>query len=189
MQLLEFLPILVFVVTYYFSDIFWATGALMAALAVQIGIIALARRPISTQLRITFWLTVAFGSLTLAFQDKTFIQWKPTIINWLLAAALIGSQYFGTNLIERLLGKQMTLPQAVWRRLNGGWALGFFVAGALNLIVAYNFSEAFWVNYKLIGGFAITLTYILITAVYLTRGGHLRDPDAVTKQSGAGGAP
>jgi intracellular septation protein len=189
MQLLEFLPILVFVVTYYFSDIFWATASLMAAVAIQIAIIALARKPISAQLKITFWLTLAFGTLTLAFQDKTFIQWKPTIINWLLAAALIGSQYFGTNLIQRLLGKQLTLPATAWRRLNGGWALGFFVAGALNLIVAYNFSEAFWVSYKLIGGFAITLIYILITAAYLAYGGHLRDPESDAKRSEAGGAP
>jgi len=189
MQLLEFVPILVFVVTYYFSDIFWATGALMAAVSIQIGVIALARKPISTQLKMTFWLTLGFGSLTLAFQDKTFIQWKPTIINWLLCAALIGSQFLGTNLIERLLGKQMTLPTHAWRRLNGGWALGFFIAGVLNLIVAYNFSEAFWVNYKLIGGFAITLIYVLITLAYLAYGGHLREGAINDEQREVGGAP
>ena len=74
-----------------------------------------------------------------------------------------------------MLGTQLTLPAAVWTRLNLGWALGFFVAGALNLYVARNYSEAFWVNYKLIGGFGITLLYMVISIGYLVIGGHLRE--------------
>ena len=168
MQLLEFVPILVFVIVYYFKGIFVATAVLMAAVAVQIGITVLAKKPVTKQLQVTFWLTLGFGSLTLLFQDRTFIQWKPTILNWLLAIALIGSQFVaGGNLLKRMLGAQLVLPDGVWRRLNVGWALGFFVAGALNLVVAYRFSEAFWVNYKLIGGFAITLFYIALTLAYL----------------------
>lgn len=189
MQLLEFIPILFFVLAYYFTDIFIATAVLMAAVAVQIGITAAMRRPISHQLKLTFWLTVAFGGLTLAFQDKLFIQWKPTIINWLLAAVLLGSQYIaGRNLIQRMLGHQLTLPDRVWRRLNGGWALGFFVAGALNLFVAYTFSEAVWVSYKLIGGFAITLSYAALTLGYLAAGGYLRNPE-VRDRPQAGDSP
>ena len=65
----------------------------------------------------------------------------------------------------------------MWTRLNFGWALGFFIAGALNLIVAYNFSMEFWVSYKLIGGFALTLLYIVITMVYLARKGFLDSED------------
>ena len=75
-----------------------------------------------------------------------------------------------------MLGAQLRLPDSVWLRLNLGWSLGFFIAGALNLVVAFNFSLAFWVSYKLIGGFAITLSYIVLTLIYLSSGGHLQDP-------------
>jgi len=187
MQLLEFVPILVFVVAYYFTDIFVATAALMAAVTLQIGATALGKKPVSQQLKVTFWLTLAFGTLTLLFQDRTFIQWKPTILNWLLACALLGSQFVGGgNLLKRMLGEQLALPDAVWRRLNVGWSLGFFVAGALNLFVAYRFSEQFWVNYKLIGGFGITLVYIAITIGYLAWGGWLRDPPEKAEPSRPG---
>lgn len=189
MQLLEFVPILVFVVTYYFTDIFVATAVLMVAVTAQIGITALAKKPVSQQLKVTFYLTIGFGALTLFFQDRAFIQWKPTIINWLLAAALFGSQFVaGGNLVKRTLGGQLALPDPVWRRLNYGWSVGFFVAGALNLFVAYRFSEAFWVNYKLIGGFSLTLLYIAITVAYLARGGHLRE-DAEPAATGERGKP
>jgi intracellular septation protein len=189
MQILEFAPILVFVAVYYFTDIFVATAALMGAVGIQVAVTRLARRPISQQLKITFWLTLVFGGLTLAFQDKLFIQWKPTIVNWALAGGLVASQFLGQrNAIERMLGGQLTLPSRTWRTLNFGWAGGFFVAGVLNLIVAYNFSEAFWVNYKLIGGFAITLIYLIITYAYLAWGGHLTEAPPTTRK-GSESAP
>ena len=61
----------------------------------------------------------------------------------------------------------------MWSRLNFGWAGGFFLAGALNLVVAYNFSMEFWVSYKLIGGFALTFAYVAITLIYLNKLGYL----------------
>lgn len=174
MQFLEFVPILVFVAVYYFADIFAATAAIMIAVGLQMAATRLAGRPISQQLKVTFWLTLIFGGLTLVLQDKLFIQWKPTIVNWALATALLISQFVGErNLIERMLGRQMELPSRIWKTLNLGWATGFIIAGVLNLVVAYNFSESFWVNYKLIGGFAITLIYIVITYAYLATSGHL----------------
>ncbi len=42
-------------------------------------------------------------------------------------------------------------------------------------MVAYNFSMEFWVSYKLIGGFGLTLVYIVITLVYLSKKGFLTE--------------
>ena len=87
---------------------------------------------------------------------------------------LFGAQRFAnTSLFQLLLGKQLSLPREVWFKLGYGWSLGFFIAGALNLIVAYNFSLDFWVAYKLVGGFGLTLTYTVIMMVYLHKLGLL----------------
>jgi len=182
-QLLDFTPILVFVATYYFSDIFVATAALMAATAAQIGLTVLLKKTVSRQLKLTFWLTLILGALTLIFHDKEFIQWKPTIVNVALACVLIASQYVGKRIpvLQRFLGEQLKLPDVIWRRVNVGWAIGFVVAGALNLYVAFNFSERFWVNYKLFGGIVVFALYGLLTAIYLARGGYLRDADAAER--------
>lgn len=175
MQLLEFLPILVFVAVYYAYGIYYATAALMLAAALEVGFLWVTKRNISSMLKFTLWLSLIFGGLTLLLHDKTFIQWKPTVLNWAMSLALLGSHFAGRTLPERMLGSQLSLPAGVWSRLNFGWAVGFFVAGALNLYVARNYSEAFWVNYKLIGGFGITLLYVLISVGYLLLGGHLRE--------------
>lgn len=175
-QLLDFIPILVFVAVFFATDIYWATGALMAAVALQVAAYKLAGRPVGRELKLTFWVSILFGGLTLALRDETFIQWKPTVINWLLSATLIGGHLMGRNLLEKLLGGQLKLPPPVWTNLNFGWAAGFFLAGALNLVVAYGFSMEVWVAYKLVGGLGLTFSYVALTLIYLHRLGLLSLP-------------
>lgn len=191
-QFLDFVPIALFVAVFFAADIYWATGALMLAVTVQVLAYRGLGRPISRELHMTFWASLIFGGLTLVFRNETFIQWKPTIVNWLLSASLVLGFYVGrTNLMKQLLGKQLSLVDEVWTRLNFGWALGFFIAGALNLVVAYNFSMEFWVGYKLVGGFALTFLYIVITMIYLSRKGMLDAPHGGSQapEHGSGGKP
>ena len=152
----------------------------MAAVTLQMVVYKWREGAVPTQLTVTFWIVWIFGGLTLFYHDKMFIQWKPTILNWLMSAALIGSHYFAKrNFVQRMLGSQLKLPDKIWVRLNFGWAIGFFLAGVANLYVAFNYSEAFWVNYKLIGGTAITLAYIGIMITYLVLGGYLKTEEDV----------
>ena len=74
-----------------------------------------------------------------------------------------------------MIGEQLQMPDDAWRNLNHGWALGFFVAGVLNLVVAYNFSLDFWVSYKLFGGMGLTIFYMVCTVIYLMKGGYLAE--------------
>jgi intracellular septation protein len=177
-QFIEFVPVALFAAVFFFSrDIYLSTLVLMVAIAAQAGLEYLMTRRIERKTQIIFWISMLFGGATLLLRNELFIQWKPTIINWLFAAGLLASQFLGKdNLLKKMLGAQLRLPDSVWLRLNLGWSLGFFIAGALNLVVAFNFSLAFWVSYKLIGGFAITLSYIVLTLIYLSSGGHLQDP-------------
>ena len=57
-QLLDFAPILLFVAVFFASDIFIATAALMAAVTVQVVAYWAFKKPISRELKITFWASV-----------------------------------------------------------------------------------------------------------------------------------
>jgi intracellular septation protein len=178
-QLLDFIPIIVFVAVFFAVDIFYATGALMIAVCVQLMAYMAMKRPISRELKLTFWASMIFGALTLVLRDETFIQWKPTVINAALGLSLIVSQFVGKrNLVARMMGPHIDLPDIEWKRLNYGWAMGFFLAAGLNLVVAYNFSMEIWVTYKLIGGMGLTLTYMIITFAYLFKKGYLDQPES-----------
>lgn len=184
-QFIEFIPVLLFVVVYFTTrDIYLSTGVLMAGICLQVAYEYIRFRKVDKKTTVIFWVAMLFGGATLIFRNQEFIQWKPTIVNWLFSAALLTSQIIARdNLIKKMLSSQLTLPDHVWRNLALGWSLGFFLAGALNLFVAYSFSLDFWVTYKLVGGFAISLIYMVITMVYLVKGGHLKDDQGRATES------
>ena len=182
-QFVEFIPVALFVGVYFTTrDIYISTAVLMGGVTLQLIYEWVTERTVDKRTQVIFWVAILFGGATLAFRNEEFIQWKPTIVNWLFSAALLISQYVSTdNLLKKLLGDQLPLPDHVWRNLNLGWSAGFFTAGALNLVVAYGFSLDFWVTYKLVGGFAITFIYMVITMVYLYKGGYIQEePDTAT---------
>ncbi|MBV1876681.1 MAG: septation protein IspZ [Pseudomonadales bacterium] len=179
-QFTEFLPIAIFAGVYFYTkDIFISTGVLMAAMTLQVLYEFITTKTVAKQTRFIFASIIILGALTLIFRDEVFIKWKPTLVNWAFCVALIVSQLMAKeNPLKKMLGEQLPLPDNAWKNLTIGWSLGFFIAGALNLVVAYNFSMDFWVSYKLIGGFAITLIYIIITMIYLVKGGYLQEPES-----------
>ena len=183
-QFIEFIPVFLFVVVYFTTrDIYISTGVLMIGICFQVAYEFIRFRKVEKKTTVIFWVAMLFGGATLIFRNQEFIQWKPTIVNWLFSAALLTSQVVARdNLIKKMLSEQLTLPDLVWRNLALGWSLGFFLAGALNLVVAYNFSLDFWVTYKLVGGIAISLIYMIITMAYLIKGGYIQDdPPQVTE--------
>ncbi len=166
--LIDFLPIIVFFVTYQLAGMFAATGALMVAMAIQIAIKWFRQGTVNKMLLNSGALVGFFGSITLLLRDPIFIQWKPTIVNWLFAAAFLGSRYIGDRtLTERMMGQAVELDAAIWRQLNLMWVGNFTFLGIANLYVVYNFDEATWVNFKLFGMLGLTLLMALAQALWI----------------------
>ena len=182
-QLAEFVPIALFFIAYQmngeivsignwsyeFDGIFSATAILIIATIAQVVIAYIMTRKLEKR---QLWLLLAvtvFGGLTLVFRNELFIQWKPTIFNWALAIAFGLSQFIGKkNLMERTLGSQIQLPKPVWNRLNIMWVANFAIVGALNIYVAYSYSEEIWVSYKLYSAIGFTLLLTILTAVMIS---------------------
>ena len=120
---------------------------------------------------ITLGILLVFGTLTLLFKDPMFIKWKVSIINWAFAIAFVSSQFIGSRktIAERMMSNVIEVPKAIWQKVNTMWA-GFFAAiGVLNLVIAYNFSEEFWVNFKMFGVFGLTFLFIILQVFYLQK--------------------
>jgi intracellular septation protein len=119
---------------------------------------------------VTLGLVIVLGGATLVFRDPTFIKWKPTVVNWLFGAAFLASQIFTSKpLVQRMMSTAITLPTSIWSRLNLAWVIFFLVSGMANLYVAYQFTEAVWVNFKLFGMLGLTLLFVVGQAFYLNR--------------------
>lgn len=171
MQLLfDFFPVIAFFVTYKITgNMFVATAVIIVAVIAQTAWQWFRHRKISQMALISGVLVLIFGGLTLAIHDKAFIQWKVTVVNWLLAGGFLASRYFGDKLlIERMMGENVQLERPVWETLNWAWILFFAALGAINLYVVYNFSEQAWVNFKLFGMLGLTFVFAIAQAVWLS---------------------
>jgi intracellular septation protein len=167
--LFDLFPVILFFAAFQLWDIYVATGVAIAASFAQIGWLALRRKKIDTMLWASLAIIVVFGGLTLLLRDKTFIQWKPTVLYWLFAAVLSGGALAGRNVIRAMMSQQIQLPEPVWARLNWSWVGFFAFMGAANLYVAYNYSESVWVNFKLFGGVGLMLLFVLAQGLVLAR--------------------
>jgi intracellular septation protein len=178
--LLDFLPVIVFFAVYkYTNDILIATAVLIPATVLQMLYSWKVQRKIETMQLVTLGLVVLLGGATLLFQDKAFIQWKPTVVNWLFALGFLGTQFIGNKtVVERLMGSSIEMEQRIWRKLNLVWVIFFVVLGIINIYVAYSFSEEAWVNFKLFGMLGLTLVFIIAQGIYISR--HAKEPEQET---------
>jgi intracellular septation protein len=191
--LIDFLPIVIFFLVYKFAPesidaispllnadqieqltampaIILATAVLIPASMLQILYTKISTGKVETMHLVTLALVVTMGGATVIFQDKTFIQWKPSVVNWLFAAAFFGSRFVGDKtILQRMMGKNLTLPTPAWHNLNYAWVAFFTFSGIANLYVAYNFSEDTWVNFKLFGLLGLTILFIIAQSFYLYR--------------------
>jgi intracellular septation protein len=82
--------------------------------------------------------------------------------------------------MERTLGSQIQLPKAIWSRLNLIWVANFTIVGALNIFVAYSYSEETWVSYKLYSAIGFTLLLTILTALVISP--HIKEEEAITDE-------
>mgnify|MGYP000846420642 FL=1 len=169
--LFDLFPVILFFAAFKLADIYVATAVTIAATFVQIAWTWLRTRKVSGMLWTSFAIVTLFGGMTLFLRDETFIKWKPTVLYWALSSAFIIGRLLGKNLIRGLLGAQLTLPDAVWNRLNWAWTGFFAFMGLANLAVAFlmGLSTAAWVNFKLFGSMGMTLAFVLAQGLMLAK--------------------
>ena len=176
--LFDLFPVALFVLTYVLTDdIYLATAVIIPATIAQVAFAHFKYGKVDKMLWASLVLILIMGSLTLILKDKRFIMWKPTLLYWTFSVSLVASRLFWKkNLIRTLLGKEMVLPETAWNQVNIAWALFFVVMGFVNLYVASNYDEQFWVKFKLFGFTGILMLFVLLQAPFLMR--HMQPKDA-----------
>ncbi len=202
--LLDFLPLLSFFVTFKYADgrqdwaaafatdhlgflvsggkvdadvapVLLATVVVMAATIAQVVFLKATRRKVDLMLWISLALVTVMGSATIYFHSETFIKWKPTMLYWAFAIVFLVSRLvLGRDLLRKMLGGELQLPDVIWGRLNWAWVSFFIALGFANLYVAYHFSTETWANFKVFGVTGLIVLFVLAQGLYMAR--HLPEP-------------
>lgn len=171
--LFEFLPLILFLGAYFFKDIYFALGVLMVAMPIAFAIKYIRTRKVD---KMMLWSTVflyVFGAATFYFDNPAFLYWKPTAFYWAVGVAFFLSTWIGAKpLVRRFFDLAADLPtgQIVdtdWKRLNLVWVAFFALMGGVNIYVAYNYPEAFWVNFKVFGLMGLTIVFMIAQTFWI----------------------
>lgn len=187
--LFEFLPLILFLAAYLYKGIYVALGVLMVAMPIGLAIKYFKTQKID---KMYLWSTIfllIFGSATFYFDNPKFLYWKPTVFYWVVAGAFLVSMWIGNRpLVRRAFDAADGLPtdqlsNGQWARLNLIWVLFFVAMGCVNIYVAYNFPEEFWVKFKVFGLMGITVVFMLAQSFWMLSKMDLADDTNDSEQS------
>ena len=158
------------------APILLATAVSIAVTIAQIVYLLARRQKVGVMLWVSLGIISALGGATIYFNSDTFIKWKPTVLYWSIAGALLLSQtLFKKNLIRAAMEKQLALPENLWSRLNLAYVIFFGALGFLNIYVAFNFSTATWVDFKVFGGMGLMFAFMIAQTLFLAK--YVKDPE------------
>lgn len=143
------------------DPIFLATFLFMVATAIALAVSWALTRTLPMMPLVSGVVVLVFGALTLYLQDEIFIKMKPTIVNGLFAAVLLGGLMFGKALLGYVFEAAFKLDSEGWRKLTLRWGLFFVFLAILNEVVWRNFSTDFWVAFKVWGTMPVTIAFTL----------------------------
>jgi intracellular septation protein len=165
----DYAPLAIFLLVYLKADLLVATGALMAATALALALSLWAARRVPWMPLVTAVVVGIFGGLTLWSGSETFIKMKPTIVQAIFSAALLGGLVFGRPLLRPLLGTAWPMDEVGWRRLSLRFGLFFAAMAALNETVWRTQSTDTWVMFKVFGLIGLTLLFSIAQVPLMTR--------------------
>lgn len=155
--LLDFFPIGLFFIVYKIKSLHFYQNEGLHSAIIAMGIAIL------LQILITYFRTkkfeksqiiglaflLVFGGVTIYIDNPVFIMWKVSILYVVFAGVLIGSLWFGKqSLLQKILGKELKLPNKSWQQLTWLWGGGFVGIALVNayyyVLPAIAANEAFF---------------------------------------------
>ena len=175
-------PLVVFFLGNAYLGIYTATGLFMAATVISLSLSYAIEKKLSPMPIVTGVVVMVFGGLTIWLENDLFIKLKPTIVNSIFAAVLIGGLMNGRLFLKILLDSAIHLSDDGWKKFTYRW-IGFFIFLALlNEVIWRNFSTDFWVGFKLWGVFPITVLFALSQTPFLLKH-QIKTPDEETPKA------
>lgn len=166
----EFLFLAIFFAVFKVYGIYPAIASAIALYGAQLGFMYFKNKRVEKMQLVTFLSVLILGGASLLFQNELFFKWKPSVVYWALAVAIIVAQFIRHKpSIEALLAQSLQLPARIWYRLDYVWASFFVILGFMNLFVAYQYSTDIWVYFKLFGTIGAFVVFIVFQMVWLSR--------------------
>ncbi len=156
-------------VWYVTRDFIYFTIAIFSFITVQVILEKITLGKVSKVLFFSWCVLIPFALMTLILRDPIFLQWKFSIVHWLMGLILIVAHYFkGPALLKGLFslaGPQLdTVPNKAWSNVTFFIGIFLITVGFINLYFIYYSDLDTWVNFKIYG---VTILNLIMTSASL----------------------
>lgn len=164
LKLIEHVPIVLFIGTYFMFGFFTATQTFVIStlFILILQVINNPKQPIKNYLNSL--LVVILGGVTLLTNNPVYIIWAPTVKYIFAASAIITSRVlFKQSLMERGFKlANLHAPNYAWQRLDYALAICFLLMAFINIQVFKNYGSEVWTKFKIYSLFGWILLFIPI---------------------------
>jgi len=178
--LIDFVPLLIFFGAFQFfkrqnpdDAMLKAAGVFAIAAVIALAVSWIKHKHVSGMLLLATGIVVVTAGMAIAFDNKAIFFIKPTIINTLFGAAVIGGVFIKKNVIKMMMGGAFEMEDKHWNTMAIRWGLFFFAMAALNEFIWRNYSEDFWASFKVFGFLPLTLVFTLTQLPFIQKHGKL----------------
>lgn len=170
-KILELFPLLAFFIGYKFSGIILGTAAMILATIFHIFISYRFNKKINKVALISIILLSISFLLTLISGNAMFIKIKPTILYIIFALIFFITTYYTKKpAIKYVFANVFDLKdEKCWKQVNIRFAYFFLFMAILNEVIWRNFTESFWVNFKVFGALPITIIFTFSQLPFLIK--------------------
>lgn len=162
-SILDFGPILLFLLSFTHFHIYKATMVLMAATIVSTVVTYRTQKRLPYVALYVAFLTIVFGYMTLAHKEPKFIQIKDTLYDATSALVLIIGMLWNTSLLKISFHEIIPMTKRAWDRLTYAWIFYFTGIAITNEYVRRTVDLWTWFDYKAI----ITAVTVIFGVVVL----------------------
>ena len=163
--ILEFGPVLIFLLAFEFFNVYKETIILMITTIIStIATYKIQKRLPYVALYVAL-LTSIFGYITLTLHQPKFIQMRDTLYDASLALTLIVGLIADTQFLKMAFHQVLPMTPRAWIRLTYAWIIFFIGATIANEFVRRTMSLIVWFDFKSIM-VAITFVFGITTLFY-----------------------
>lgn len=151
------------------GPLFIATALFVVATLISLAVSLAVMRRLPILPLVSGIVVLVFGGLALWLHDETFIKMKPTIINALFGAVLLGGLAFGRPLLGYVFDSAFRLTDEGWWKLTLRWGVFLIALAVLNEVVWRTVSTDLWVSFKVFGLIGLTFAFTLFQLPLINR--------------------
>lgn len=147
-SILEFGPILVFLVSFHYFHIYKATLLLMVSTIVSTIVTYRVQKRLPYLALYVALITIGFGYMTLTHREPKFIQIRDTMYDITCALTLLIGLMVNISFLKLAFNDVLPMTMRAWTRQTYAWIVFFILSAIVNEYVRRTMSLQAWFDFK-----------------------------------------